>query len=98
MRAGSLRTCRLDFGPVGLALLLLHVAHRLGNNNEFQKPPFIHSLASDLSWRKHPVARKRQLLIQRAHLSPSRINDESNEQKSEDHGGSNSAEIEAALC
>ena len=33
--AGSLRTCRLSFSPVGLALLR-SVAHRLGNSNEFQ--------------------------------------------------------------
>jgi len=48
--AGSLQTCRLNFGPVGLALLL-SVAHRLGSNNEFQNLPFVHSLTSDLSWR-----------------------------------------------
>ena len=36
MHAGSLRTCRLNFGPVGIALSLLPVAHRLGNVNEFQ--------------------------------------------------------------
>jgi hypothetical protein len=36
MHAGSLRTCRLNFGPVGIALLLLPVAHRLGNISEFQ--------------------------------------------------------------
>jgi hypothetical protein len=56
--AGSLRTCRLSFSPVGLALLL-HVAHRLGNSNEFQKPPFIgrHPLVSGLSWRDHALVR-----------------------------------------
>ena len=36
VHADSLRTCRLNVGPVGLALLLTRVAHRLGSINEFQ--------------------------------------------------------------
>ena len=47
MHAGSLRTCWLGFGPVGLAFL---AAHRLGNISEFQcllssSPRFGFSLA-----------------------------------------------------
>ena len=54
MHAGSLRTCRLNVGPVGLALLPLNMAHRLGDINEFQKPPFIrrHPPISGLAWRE----------------------------------------------
>jgi len=58
MHAGSLRTCRLNFGPVGIALLLSYEAHRLGNISEFQNLLCcIHSLASDLSWREHAQVR-----------------------------------------
>jgi len=58
MHAGSLRTCQLDFGPVGFALLLLHVAHRLGNNNEFQNllSSFIPSLRIYLGASMHSLS------------------------------------------
>jgi hypothetical protein len=36
MHAGSLRTCWLGFGPVGLALLDSSKVHRLGTDSKFQ--------------------------------------------------------------
>jgi hypothetical protein len=66
--AGSLRTCRLSFDPVGLASTL-HMVHRLGNFNEFhllsiQKR---HPLVSGLSWREecHVIQTKKKKQVVR---------------------------------